>query len=416
MKKVLICLFLVACQGPLLYGQDLWYFLQKTQQNYPTARNRAAIDSAIQLRLNNSQNTWFPQLNLAGQTTYQSDVTSLSLPAQFQGLAKPVDKDQHKIYLEVSQMIYDGGLAKNQKMVEKAAGQVQVAQHNQSMHDLKAKVVGAYFAILLADANRQQLDAFTKTLQQRLKDVEAGINSGTVLMSSLYSIKAELLKVEQQKIEVAAARSYALEVLSLFSNENIDSTSQFVSPDSIPTFEGLMPEIQVIESEIKRQNALLNMSTVKRRPQLAAFGQAGYGKPGLNMMGNTWDTYYMLGAKFSWNLWDWNKTGNEKRIINLTQNQLTAQRESTIKNMAIRTAEQEANRVKMEQIIERDRQILVFREEITMATLAAVREGATREVDYISDLNSEFQARIEIQKHQLQLIQSVILKLIISGY
>jgi len=416
MKKVLICLFLVSCQGPLIYGQDLWYFLQKTQQNYPTARNRAAIDSAIQLRLNNSQNTWFPQLNLAGQTTYQSDVTSLSLPAQFQGLAKPIDKDQHKIYLEVSQMIYDGGLAKNQKMVEQAAGQVHVAQHNQSMHDLKAKVVGAYFAILLADANRQQLDAFTKTLQQRLKDIEAGINSGTVLKSSLYTIKAELLKVEQQKIEVAAARSYALEILSLLSNENIDSTSQFVSPDSIPTFEGLMPEIQVIESEIKRQNALLNMSTVKRRPQLAAFGQAGYGKPGLNMMGNTWDTYYMLGAKFSWNLWDWNKTGNEKRIINLTQNQLTAQRESTIKNMAIRTAEQEANRAKMEQIIERDRQILVFREEITMATLAAVREGAIREVDYISDLNSEFQARIEIQKHQLQLIQSVILKLIISGY
>ena len=84
--------------------------------------------------------------------------------------------------------------------------------------------------------------------------------------------------------------------------------------------------------------------------------------------------------------------------------------------MTIRTAEQDANIAKLEQIIARDRQILAYREEITAATLATVKEGATREIDYITDLNSEFQARIEIEKHQLQMAQSKILKLILSGY
>lgn len=416
MRKVLFCLLMVASQVSITHGQDLWFFLQKTQENYPIGRNRAKIDSIIQLRIKNSQNTWFPQLNLVGQSTYQSDVTSLTLPAQFQGLAKPVDKDQHKIYLELSQMIYDGGIATNQKKVEQASGQAQLAQHTQSMHDLRSRVVGAYFAILLADANRKQLDALTNTLLKRLKDVESGVNSGTILKSSLSSIKAELLKVEQQKIEVTEARAYATDILSIISGVRTDSTNRFIAPDSIPSYNGAMPEIQAIDAEINRQAALYSLSSVKRHPQLVAFGQAGYGKPGLNMMGNSWDTYYLVGAKLSWNIWDWNKTRNEKRIISLNQSQLTNQKESALKNMAIRTAEQDANIAKLEQIIARDRQILAYREEITAATLATVKEGATREIDYITDLNSEFQALIEIEKHQLQMAQSKILKLILSGY
>ena len=416
MKKVIFCLFILTSQVSITKGQDLWFFLQKTQENFPLAKNSAVIDSIVKLKIKNSQTSWFPQFNIVGQSTYQSDVTQLSLPAQFQGLAKPVDKDQHKIYLEISQMIYDGGIAGNQRRVEQASGLTQVAQHNMSMHDLRSRVVGAYFAILLADANRQQLDALTNTLQKRLKDVESGINSGTILKSSLSSIKVELLKVEQQKIEVTEARAYAVDILSIVSGVKTDSTNRFITPDSIPSYDGTIPEIQVIDAEINRQAALYSLTSVKRRPQFAAFGQAGYGKPGLNLMGNSWDTYYLVGAKLSWNIWDWNKTRNEKRIINLNQSQLTNQKESTLKNMAIRTAELDASITKMEQIIARDHQILAYREEITAATLASVKEGAIREVDYISDLNTEFQARIEIEKHQLQITQSKILKLLISGY
>jgi len=397
-------------------GQDLWFFIRKSQVNFPMARNRTTIDSIVLLKVKNSQNTWFPQLNVVGQSTYQSEVTKLDLPAQFQGLATPVDKDQHKVFLEVTQMLYDGGLAQNQKQVELASGQVQVAQHATSMHELKSRVVGAYYAILLAEVNMQQLDALSKTLKKRLLDIESGIKYGTILKSSLSSVKAELLKVEQQKIEVTQAREYALQILSILSGLTIDSSWKFSSPDSIPTFNGQMPEILAIEAESNRQHSLIGMSSVRRRPQLALFGQAGCGKPGLNMMGNSWDTYYLAGVKLTWNLWDWNKTANEKRILGLSQQQLTAHRESTIKNMAVRSAEQDGAIARLEQIILRDKEILLLREEITAATLASVKEGAVREVDYISDLNTEFQARIEIEKHQLQLNQSKILKLLISGY
>ncbi len=416
MKKVLVCLVLVVGSAPFTFGQDLWFFLQKTQENFPLAKNSALIDSVAQLRVKNSQITWFPQLNLVGQSTYQSDVTQLSLPPQFQGLAKPVDKDQHKLYLEMSQMIFDGGLAKNQKLVEQASGQVQAAQQLLAMHELKFKVVGAYFATLLADVNQKQLDALAKLLQKRQADIQSGINAGTILKSSLASIKAELLKVEQQKIEVAQAKVYALQVLSTLSGVSIDSTMQFALPASIPTYNGEMAEVQVIDYEIQRQSAILGLTGVKRMPQLALFGQAGYGKPGLNMMGNAWDTYYLVGAKLSWNLWDWNKTANEKHIINLGQHQLVAQREAALKNATVRNAEQDVTITKLEQILVRDREILALREEIATATLASVKEGAVREVDYITDINTEFQARVEIEKHELQIVQAKTLKLIISGY
>jgi len=359
---------------------------------------------------------WYPQVNLVGQSTYQSAVTKLTLPTQFQSALPNLSKDQHKIYLDISQILYDGGAISSQKELTEANGISQQAQQILNMHDLKAQITSAYFAILFANASLQQQESLAKVLQKRLGDVNAGIMSGTIIKSSQSTIKVQLLQVNQQIEEINTAKSYAIQVLSQLSGVAISDSAKFSIPDSIPIYNGSMPELSLIDAQINQQGALEKLTKVNRRPQLAAFGQAGYGKPGLNMLGTSWDTYYLVGARLSWNLWDWNKTKHDRQVIRLTQSQLQAQKSAVMTNMTLKIDQQNLNIQKLSNQIASDQQIVNLRSQISGETLVALKSGTVRESDYVSDLNNEYQARVELEKHKLQLQQAKVLKVIISGY
>ena len=42
--------------------------------------------------------------------------------------------------------------------------------------------------------------------------------------------------------------------------------------------------------------------------------QAGYGNPGLNMLDNSFQPFYVVGLKANWNVFDWGKTKTDKKI------------------------------------------------------------------------------------------------------
>ncbi|HUX55313.1 MAG TPA: TolC family protein [Williamwhitmania sp.] len=416
MKRIFTGLMLLMSIAGTAQETSLWVLLQKSQENYPLAANGALIDSITRLKEQNNQIMWYPQVNLVGQSTYQSAVTKLTMPAQFQSIEPNISKDQHKIYLDISQMLYDGGAVSSQRMLAEANGASQQAQQKLNMHDLKSQITSAYFAVLLANASLQQQESLADVLQKRLGDVNAGIVSGTVMKSSQSIIKVQLIQVKQQIDEINSAKSYAMQVLSLLSGVVISDSAEFSIPDTIPAYNGSMPELNVIDAQINQQNAVAELTKVNRRPQLAAFGQAGYGKPGLNMLGTSWDTYYLVGAKLSWNIWDWNKTKHDRQVIRLTQSQLQDQKSAVTTNMTLKIDQQNLNIQKLSNQLESDQQIVNLRSQISGETLAALKTGTARESDYVSDLNNEFQARLEMEKHRLQLQQAKVLKVIISGF
>ena len=416
MKRIFTGLMLLMSIAGTAQETNLWVLLQKSQENYPLAANGALIDSITRLKEQNSQIMWYPHVNLVGQSTYQSAVTKLAMPAQFQSIEPNLSKDQHKIYLDISQMLYDGGAVSSQRMLAEANGASQQAQQRLNMHDLKSQITSAYFAVLLANASLQQQESLAKVLQKRLGDVNAGILSGTLMKSSQSIIKVQLIQVKQQIDEINSTKSYAMQVLSLLSGVAISDSVKFSIPDTIPVYNGSMPELNAIDAQINQQNALEELTKVNRRPQLAAFGQAGYGKPGLNMLGTSWDTYYLVGAKLSWNIWDWNKTKHDRQVIRLTQSQLQDQKSAVTTNMTLKIDQQNLIIQKLANQLESDQQIVNLRSQISGETLAALKTGTARESDYVSDLNNEYQARLEMEKHRLQLQQAKVLKVIISGF
>ena len=80
---------------------------QLMEELHPEEQSRIYAENIRQLKQENLNTAFLPQFAVNGQATYQSDV--MSIPIESPAFSIPdIPKDQYKIQLEVSQLIYDG--------------------------------------------------------------------------------------------------------------------------------------------------------------------------------------------------------------------------------------------------------------------------------------------------------------------
>src|ERR1700742_3539713 len=108
MFKRIIWMVMVAAaaQGQAQGRLTLEQCYHLAESNYPLTRQRALIQKTRDYNIANIAKGIYPQLDVDGQATYQSEVTSLSLPPSTGiPLNITLPKDQYKVYGEVSQTL-----------------------------------------------------------------------------------------------------------------------------------------------------------------------------------------------------------------------------------------------------------------------------------------------------------------------
>ena len=90
---------------------------QMARANYPLIKQKDLVAKSAFLTIENINTAYLPQLSVNGQASYQSDVTSIKIPIPNFSMT-PLSKDQYKFWGELNQLIYDGGIIKNQKELQ----------------------------------------------------------------------------------------------------------------------------------------------------------------------------------------------------------------------------------------------------------------------------------------------------------
>ena len=264
-------------------GQDslvtLAYCLGKAETNHPMFQQYDLLASTSDLRIKNLGKNYLPDMNINGDAHYQSDVTEI--PFQIPTMPiEPLDKDQYKVSLDVSQMIYDGGITKKNKDIEYIDNQINRQNVGISLYQLKERIVGTYFSIISLQESRRLLEVSRQNLLSRLKDVESGVKNGMVLASNAEIIKAELLKIDQKDIEIDAGIALGYKVLSILTGEEIalNTELQWASPvieSYIPGNDRL--EYTLFSLQQEKAESLKKLASSKLIPRMYAYGSAGYG-------------------------------------------------------------------------------------------------------------------------------------------
>jgi outer membrane protein TolC len=358
----------------------------------------------LDLKNENNATSFLPQVNLNGQATYQSAVTKIGLSLPNVKIPS-VDKDQYKFYLDFKQTIWDGGLSKAKELINNAENAGNLQQTEVELYQVKEKVNQFFFTSFLIQENLKILEKKTETLGERRKILESAVNNGMVLSSELDQLLAELIKTEQLVIELKSNKEAVLYALSILTGKTTEQLNNLKLPEESAVTDLPMkrPELDLFSKQNELLNANSEILQKQRNPKLFGFGQAGYGKPGLNMLNNEFDTYYLVGLGFSWNVLDWKTTSRQKQMIKLQQDIVQTKQESFVRNIDMATDQQNKQINQIAELLKTDQELIVIRERITKTSASKLENGAITMADYIQDLNAETTAKLMLETRKIQL-------------
>ncbi len=379
---------------------DSCYVLAK--KNYPLVKQYELIAKSNEYTLENIAKGYLPQININGQATYQSDVTQL--PKSIPGV-KTLSKDQYKIYAEANQVIYDGGVLKQQKKLQEANAIVDVQQLEVELYKLKDRINQLYFGILLIDEQLKQNFLTKNDIQLGLDKINAQIANGTALQSNADVLKAELLKADQQTIELNSNRKAFTDMLGLFINKPLDENTIFIKPENITSSgEIKRPELSMYDEQNKIFDAQNNLLTAKNNPKISFFVQGGYGRPAFNILSNNFDPFYIGGLRFTFPLSGFYTIKNERNLINISRQNIDVQKNTFLFNTQLAIKQQSADITKLQSFLKTDDEIISLRTNVKKAALAQLENGVLNSSDYLREVNAEAAARQNKILHEIQLL------------
>ncbi len=408
MKKYLLITLLLFTNQIFAQQSDtisLQSCYELAKANYPLAKQAELNNRNNQLKLKNLNKNYLPQMNINAQASYQSDVTEMIVDVPF--ITFPtMNKDMYKATLDVNQVIFDGNTTLYQKYVEKASLKTDQQSLEVELNKIKERINQIYFNIILMQENEKLLNVVLAELNSKLKKVEASVKNETALQSNADILKAEIFNTEQKVIEASENKKAAIKMLELYISKTVSESSVFILPDfSVNTIslENTRPEMTLFDLQKSKFDASKKLSNSKLIPRLYAFGQAGIGRPGYNMLLNEFKPFYMIGAKLTWNFWNWNQSANEKKIYDIQKSIVDAQKETFDKNVRISAQKDISDIQKYQSLIAKDNEIINIRKNIVKSFSSQLENGVITSTEYITELNNETQAKLNLELHKVQL-------------
>ena len=412
-RSVLVLIFLLAYNAGIAqqHNLSLEQCQKEVQETFPLHKGKELLGKSSLLNIENLKAANLPKLYANGKLSYQSDVTGIS----FSGMNTPkAPKDQYSLNVDIEQLIYDGGKTKHRVNVEKKAADVDIQNLEIQMYQLRERVNIAFFSIQLVRKNKEVLLDKQKTILQRIKLVKSAVENGAVLPANLKILESELLLIKQQFMELNAIESSSFNVLSQLMGRSVDIKTELeqtsfneniVADISIQSKN--RPEYKWYASQQFLLDAQKDLLKKDRYPVIKGFGQMGYGNPGYNQLTDKFDTYYMLGAKVSWQIFDWKTNRRKQKAILIQKNLIETKELGFTQNQLIDSGRKSNEIQKFKILLQQDDAIIELHEDISKSSASQLDNGVITSSDYLDDLNKEIQAKLNKEYHAIQLQQSL---------
>ncbi|PKP52240.1 MAG: hypothetical protein CVT92_09930 [Bacteroidetes bacterium HGW-Bacteroidetes-1] len=391
--------------------------VDSAMSNYPLSRQHALLANSTELAIDNLSATYWPILQINGQVSYQSDVTQLgiSLP----GFSTPeLSKDWYKLNLDLTQMIYDGGVVGEAKALEANNLDIRKSNIKEQENSYLEMISKLYFRTLLLRQQENVLNSMIRGLDAIIFDLRSAVEHGSILPSELKSLQAEQLQLKQQKIEIIAGIQSTLIMLSEYTKMDISLADSLAIPliDYFPTdFVNERPEWLSMTKQQEKVSIQKQLIHAKRKPVILAFAQAGYGRPGYNMLDDTFDDYYMVGLRFNYKIWDWNTASREKQQLDLQSEIVGTNKEYFDTKIRAAYKSQLSEIQKMSQLLENDHQIVSLQQEVTASSKSALLAGSLTSAAYLQEMEKLVRAHMMLETNRIKLINAKTELMFITG-
>lgn len=418
MKRLLFGLIFISS---ISYGQQkdtltIYQCYDLAIKAHPIQNNYLLAEEIGNLKAEKALTYHLPVLNFNARASYQSDVIDLeqifsafppNIPAPE---IEAFPKDQYNIFAEASQLIYDGGLIKGLEKLEKESARAEMQKVKIEVYGIREQINNNYFGILLIQEQMKIILLFIDEMNKRIEVLKVAFDNGIINQSNIYNLKSELLLVNQKLIELEYSKKTLVYSLSRHIGIEKISSTYIVKPNDIEIRNDKISRLEIDLFSIEKSKLDLNaeLAGKKRYPVITGFAQAGYGRPGLNMLDPNFSEYYLVGVNLKWNIWDWGRTNKDLQTITLSKNLINNKEENFIKNIDILAQMELVKIYKYTELLKNDEEFIKLKEQIAENASTELENGTMTSTDYISELNAAFKAKLNKEVHLIELSKSQI--------
>jgi outer membrane protein TolC len=409
MKRMCYLLVFLLGSAPLAWAQLTIDDCQlKARENYPLIRKYDLIGQSKAYNLSNASKAWLPQFQINARATYQSEVTTI--PLSIPGIDIPgLKKDQYQATVEASQVLWDGGAVRSQKKITEAGSEVENKQLEVEMYALEDRVNQLFFGVLSLDVQSEQNQILQDELQRQYATIAGYIENGIANQADLDAVKVEQLNARQIRSQIQSTRQAFVEMLSLMTGEKWADDVRLTKPDAqvfLPTAVN-RPEMQWFEAQNRLFDSQKDGIQSAYMPKIGLFLQGGIGRPGLNMLADEFQPFYIGGVRLSWNFGSLYTRKNDFRKIETNQNAINIQKEVFLYNLNLTAIRENRDIQRLREGLKYDDEIIALRENIRKSAEAKVANGILTVTELMQEISRENLARQSKAIHEIDLLIAI---------
>lgn len=383
---------------------DECYILAKN--NYPQIKKADLITKTKDYSITNANMGYVPKIIFSARASYQSDVTKIPFDVPFFDI--PVlSNDQYKITVDVVQPIWDGGKIEAEKDNIEAQSKSEESSLEVQLYNLKYRVNQLFFSILLLDEQLKQNEIYSKDLERTYNMVKQSIRNGVANTTDLDTVTLEQIKNKQAKAQIKAVKETYTNALSILIGKNIDNG--LIKPEyvEINDYTIKRPELEFFADKINLLEVNKKNITVSYMPKFDLFFSAGYGKPGLDMLDDSFQPYYIAGIKMDWTIVGFYTGERNKKIIELNKKSLELEKQTFLFNTNIDIQNQQSKIKQIKDTMAYDDEIVQLRNNIRISSEIKMKQGTMTVNDYMREVTAENIAKQGKILHEIELLQAV---------
>lgn len=419
LRKIFILFILIICLSSQLFGQNTVTWQECQQWAFEQSNASIELNDLEKLRKIKNQiiKSYIPEISIQASVNYQHPTLDFSniqimgangTSPSYLAFENPIHKDQYLVGLDLTQKVWDGGMAKSQQKFEDISSDIAVQNVHIETYRLKEEIGKMFLTVLYLQENDKVFASSIHTLRQDLQKLKALYANGIILESNVYILEAEIMRIEQEQKKVLMQQQSLRKALSEFTGKDL-TTAEFVLSDIAwpdTSLQSNRPEYTLFNLQASALECQKKILIGQSMPKINVYASAAYGRPTYNIFSNEFGFMYLVGAKLHVPITAWGATKSGRDYLEIQKNLIASQEKTYGQSLRIKMMEKLNEMESLRSLLISDEQIIIKRTVIVNICKKQLEEGVITANDYIKEVNALNEIILNKQLHNIQLEQA----------
>jgi len=241
--------------------------------------------------------------------------------------------------LSAAQPLFSGGALKNSMRLSEIRQAVEGRKTEIEKLEIAAAVKSSFFSYLGLIRKKQSLETLNQSLNLHIERLQNLFNEGLVRKTDLLETRSRKADIDISLGEIDGLIKEAGIHFKSLCGYAPSAVEEGFSEQEIPLeaakeyFIKNHPVLKSLSLRVKALDLQNKISIGRYKPQVTAFAELHYGRPGIDFFKKEWGAYFAGGIALRMPVFHWNRLQSEKRLNGIQIEKITNERDEFIREI-----------------------------------------------------------------------------------